>query len=276
MWKKGISAVNVFCHIIFISLCSYFLGDALFLGLRGGFVAIPYTPLVAAFAWPYFFVNLIYLATMWVIYPINRSQRQKLVYIIIGSMIGASVLAFFGIKGAGDDFNLSAAYFISGGIASALGLYLIDRKKIADSKILKAKSISSVKVLIKSLVLVFFIPALIFIYYFIWGNFITDEFFREGQYEAGMEKVIIYEMRDYFHDRKSYSKMSFEELHKKGILSDDSYAYIKSYWFTYYPFSPETSDRAVVLRLGLPFIGEVFHKGDFTAGRGDPDIIIEN
>jgi len=115
---------------------------------------------------------------------------------------------------------------------------------------------------------------LLFVAYFIWGNFITDEFYRQGMEDSGNEKVVIYDMRAYFHGKTTYEPFSFEDLHKKGILSDTGYDYIKSSWFSYYPFSPQTPDNAVVLRFGPPFIGEVLHKGDFTAGQNDPDIVV--
>jgi hypothetical protein len=110
----------------------------------------------------------------------------------------------------------------------------------------------------------------------VWNNFITDNAYREGMYDSGQEKVVIYSMRDYFHGKKSYPVLTFEDLHQKGIITGDAYDWVKDGWYAYYPFGPETPDRALVLSIGPPLIGEYLHKGDFTAGRNDPDIVIRN
>ena len=118
--------------------------------------------------------------------------------------------------------------------------------------------------------------ALLLVADFIWSNFITDDAYREGMYDSGQEKVVIYSLRDYFHGKKSYPALTFEELHQKGIITGDAYDWVKDGWYAYYPFGPDTPDDALVLRVGPPLIGQYLHKGDFTAGRNDPDIVIRD
>lgn len=122
---------------------------------------------------------------------------------------------------------------------------------------------------------------LLYVAWTVWGVWLTDSFFRDGQLDAGDEKVLIYEMRRYFHGRSRYEMLSLDDLHRKGILDDDRYSFVRSWWYHYYPFSPETPDKAVVLKYGAPFkygllfYSETLHKGDFTAGLNDGDIVVK-
>jgi hypothetical protein len=114
-----------------------------------------------------------------------------------------------------------------------------------------------------------------------WGGFLTESFYREGQQDAGDEKALISEMRSYFHGRSHYETLSFDELHRRGILDDYRYGFVRGWWYRYYPFSPETPDNAVVLKYGAPFkygllyYSETLHKGDFTAGLDAGDIVVK-
>jgi hypothetical protein len=115
----------------------------------------------------------------------------------------------------------------------------------------------------------------------VWGVFLGGDFFHESMDDSGDLKAVIYEMRQYFHGRSHYEKLSLDELHSRGILDDARYKFVRGWWYHhYYPFSPETPDNAVVLRYGapfhdgLPFYGETLHKGDFTAGPNDGDIVV--
>ena len=112
-----------------------------------------------------------------------------------------------------------------------------------------------------------------FVGYSIWGGLLTDNFFREGLYHSGEQKALVDDFRQYFYRRESYEAMSFQELHKRGIISDHCLEYIESMGYSYQPFSPQTSEDAVVLRLGWPIVGEHFYKRDMIADPNGPDRI---
>lgn len=116
--------------------------------------------------------------------------------------------------------------------------------------------------------------ALIFVLWIASGFIFLEENYRAAQAEAGSMKVMIAEFRDFYSQRDKYPSKSLKELHADGVLSDDTFAFITDGFHRFRPFSSDTPDNEFVLRLGPPFIGHIFHKGDLVAPRGSPDIVV--
>ena len=109
------------------------------------------------------------------------------------------------------------------------------------------------------------VPLFVLGFWLNWTLSQREAKYRDGTGHAAEVRTIMEEFRTYYHGRTNYPAMSFEELRAKGVLSAATAEGIARGRYVYHPFTPETDDQAVVLRLGWPLVGEYFYKRELVA-----------
>ena len=123
--------------IILISLCCFFLGNALLFGIIGtwdsgiiiGLLSVLFSPILSIFGWILYPVALMYAAFMWYVFSPSWGRKYRVLFVLAGAIMGAVGVAFVGPGEVGKFWLFRTAFFVAAGISTGVAAYMVTRLK---------------------------------------------------------------------------------------------------------------------------------------------------